>query len=185
MGFNRGQLLLMLLAARGYKSLEGEAIQGTTRLQKLLFLVEEEGKLKATDGPDFEFEPWKFGPVSKGLYDDLEKLENLGLLESEPVSAPSSPELDEYGLSYDDLMGDEGSQALETSEEKNYRLTTQGLEWVHNQVKDKKQVEEFERIRRIKEKYGALSLQDLLHYVYTKYPSMTTASEIRARVLRR
>jgi len=185
MKLNRGELLLMLLAAKGYRGEEGEAIQGTTRLQKLLFLLEHEGKLRATAGPDYGFEAWKFGPVSKELYDDLEKLENLELLESEPVSAPSSPEVDEYGLSFDDLMGDEESQALSNAEEKNYRLTGKGKEWVEKNIIAKGQTEVFDKVRRIKEKYGALSLQDLLHYVYTKFPNMTTASEIKARVLRR
>ena len=40
-------------------------------------------------------------------------------------------------------------------------------------------------VRRIKSKYGKYSLNDLLYYVYTKYPDMTTESEIRDKVLRR
>ena len=183
MTVSRGQLLMMLLASKGFRGEEAEPIQGTTRLQKLLFLLEREAGLRATQGSDFEFEAWKFGPVSKELYDDLEKLENLGLLQSVPISASSSPELDEYGLSFDDLMGEEEDQAREGSEEKQYRLTPKGLEWVRKHVSAIERVT-LDKIRRIKEKYGALSLQDLLHYVYTKYPDMTTASEIKARVFR-
>lgn len=178
----RGQMLMMLLAAPGVRGTEGEPIQGTTRLQKLLFLMEHEAKLKPTKGDDFDFTAWKFGPVSKELYDDLEKLENLGFLESEPVSEPSKTELDEYGLSFDDLMGEEESQSRDSFEEKKYRLSEKGLDWVRTHELD---TETFDRIRKIKEKYGALSLQDLLHYVYTKFPSMTTASEIKGRVMRR
>lgn len=185
MKFDRDQLLMLLLAAPGYRGVEGEPIQGTTRLQKLLFLLEREAELLPAEGPDFEFTPWKFGPVSKQLYDDLEKLENLGLLESDPISAPSSTELDEYGLSFDDLMGDEQSQARESAEEKSYRLTQLGLQWVNKHIKQKEQRDLLDKIRRIKAKYGALSLQDLLHYVYTRYPDMATASEIKARVLRK
>ena len=178
----RGQMLMMLLAAPGVRGKEGEAVQGTTRLQKLLFLMEHEAKLKPTRGSDFDFTAWKFGLVSKELYDDLEKLENLGLLESEPVSEPSKTELDEYGISFDDLMGEEESQSRDSFEEKKYRLSEQGLSWVRAHRLD---TESFNKIRKIKEKYGALSLQDLLHYVYTKFPRMTTASEIKGKVLRR
>ena len=180
--FSRGQMLMMLLAAPGVRGEEGEPVQGTTRLQKLLFLMEHEADLKPTKGKDFDFTAWKFGPVSKELYDDLEKLENLGLLESEPVSQPSKTELDENGLSFDDLMGEEEAQSRDSFEEKKYRLTAKGLQWVreHEMRKDT-----FNKIRRIKEKYGALSLQDLLHYVYTEFPKMTTASEIKGKVLRR
>jgi uncharacterized phage-associated protein len=178
----RGQMLMMLLAAPGVRGKDGEPIQGTTRLQKLLFLMEREAKLKPTRGDDFDFTAWKFGPVSKELYDDLEKLENLNLLESESVAEPSKTELDEYGLSFDDLMGEEESQSRDSFEEKRYRLSEKGLEWVRDH---ELHTEAFDKIRRIKEKYGALSLQDLLHYVYTKYPDMTTASEIKGKVLRR
>jgi uncharacterized phage-associated protein len=178
----RGHLLMMLLAAPGVRGKEGEPVQGTTRLQKLLFLMEHEAKVKPTKGSDFEFEAWRFGPVSKDLYDDLEKLENLDLLESETVSQASSIELDEYGLSFGDLMGEEESQSRDSFEEKKYRLTPKGLQWVRDHELD---TETFKKIRRIKEKYGALSLQDLLHYVYTKFPKYTTASEIKGKVLRR
>ena len=180
--FTRGQMLMMLLAAPGVRGKEGEPIQGTTRLQKLLFLMEHEAKLKPTKGDDFSFTAWKFGPVSKELYDDLEKLENLELLQSEPVSEPSKTELDEYGLSFDDLMGEEELQSRDSFEEKRYRLSEKGLKWVRDR---ELHTEAFDKIRKIKEKYGALSLQDLLHYVYTKFPDYTTASEIKGKVLRR
>jgi uncharacterized phage-associated protein len=180
--FSRGQVLMMLLAAPGSRGKEGEAVQGTTRLQKLLFLIEHEANIRPAKGKDFDFTAWKFGPVSKDLYDDLEKLENLGLLESEPVSQASTTELDEYGLSFDDLMGEEGSQSRDNFEEKRYRLTPKGSQWVRDHETSK---ETADKIRRIKEKYGALSLQDLLHYVYTRFPNMTTASEIKGKVLGR
>ena len=40
-------------------------------------------------------------------------------------------------------------------------------------------------IRKIKSKFGHYSLDDLLYYVYTKYPDMTTESEIKEQVLRK
>jgi len=182
---SRSQLLMLLLASEGFQGQKGEAIQGTTRLQKLLFLLEHEAKLVPGTGAGFEFTAWKFGPVSKELYDDLEKLENLGLLESEGVAMSSATELDEYGLSFDDLMGEEETQSKDNLEEKRYALTSAGLKWVQSHIDPKRDKDILEKIRRIKTKYGALSLQDLLHYVYTKYPDMTTASEIKDKVLRR
>jgi len=50
----RGQMLMMLLAAPGVRGKEGEPIQGTTRLQKLLFLMEHEAKIKPSKGDDFD-----------------------------------------------------------------------------------------------------------------------------------
>ena len=141
--------------------------------------------MNPTSGKGFEFTAWKFGPVSKELYDDLEKLENLGLLQSQPVAMSSDTERDEFELSFDDLMGDEESQSTDNLEEKQYSLTPQGLQWVQARVDPVRDKNALEKVRRIKTKYGALSLQDLLHYVYTKYPAMTSASEIKDKVLKR
>jgi len=82
-------------------------------------------------------------------------------------------------------MGEEESQSKGNLEEKRYSLTPDGLRWVQARIDPTRHGETIEKVRRIKTKYGALSLQDLLHYVYTKYPEMTTASEIKDKVLRR
>src|SRR5436309_923414 len=68
----REEIILALMA--------GDAVVGITRLQKLLFLIEHEGGLRPTND-DFDFEAYKFGPVSKKLYDDLCLLRELGLIE--------------------------------------------------------------------------------------------------------
>ena len=183
MSITRTMLLLQLLAEPGSKSGDG-AVQGITRLQKLLFIAEREAGAKVTQGRDFEFTAYKFGPVSKDLYDDLEKLENLGFIEAQSVAEPSAVELDEFGLSFEGLMGEETQEAGETFEEKRYRITNAGLQWLKERARDFGN-EAIAGIRRVKGKYGNLSLSDLLYYVYTRYPEMTSESEIRERVLGR
>jgi uncharacterized protein YwgA len=173
----RTDILLELLAASG-PSGANAPIVGTTRLQKLLFLVDNEENVKVTEGDDFDFTAYKFGPVSKEIYDDLTKLENLDLISSKPISEPSDVERDEFGLSFDGLVGDE--EATESLEEKQYRITENGRNWLSKRSLPK---EDVQRIRKVKGRYGTLSLRDLLHYVYSKYPKYTTASEIKDRVL--
>lgn len=181
MSLSRNDILLMLLGAGGAT----QAIQGTTRLQKLLFLVEHEAAIKPTEGRDFGFSAYKFGPVSKELYDDLEKLENLGLLEAKGVAEPSEPELGEYDLSYDDLMGDEEQESKDALEERRFKLTKRGVEWLNSKILPRVNRDVAEGIRRIRGKYGSFALSDLLYHVYTKYPEWTSASEIKNRVLGR
>ncbi len=183
MPISRTLLLLQLLAAQSSPGSKG-AIQGITRLQKLLFLVEREAGIKISDGQDFNFTPYKFGPVSKDLYDDLEKLENLGFIEAMTVAEPSAVELDEFGLSFEGLMGEETQEASETFEERSYSITARGLEWLKAKAQDFGEGA-LKEVRRVKGKYGSLSLSDLLYYVYTKYPEMTSESEIREKVLGR
>ena len=185
MNLSRTDILMMLLGSGGTGNPSREAIQGTTRLQKLLFLIEKEAGIKATDGKDFEFSAYKFGPVSKELYDDLEKLENLGLLEAKGVAEPSESELGEYDLSFDDLMGEEEKESKEAIEERRFKLTSKGMEWLNKRIIPRVDPDVSEKIRKVKSKYGSCALSDLLYHVYTKYPAWTSASEIKDRVLGR
>jgi uncharacterized protein YwgA len=183
MRLSRTDLLLHLLADVPSGASSG-AIQGITRLQKLLFLAEREAGVRVGEGTDFNFTPYKFGPVSKDLYDDLEKLENLGLLEAHSIAEPSAVELDEYGLSFEGLMGEEQQEASDAFEERRYQITENGLKWLQDRASAMGD-EALKGIRRVKGKYGTLSLSDLLYYVYTRYPEMTSESEIKERVLSR
>jgi uncharacterized protein YwgA len=188
---SRRNLLLLLV---GLDS-DPAGLGGITRLQKLLFLLEEEEGLKPTEG-GYEFEAYKAGPYSPELYDDLEFLENLGLLKGEVTSEASEPEAEEVDLSFDHLMGQESEKSAEGAdvdgpasadsyEERRFRLTDDGRKRIEQLLLSGDVAPVANKIRRIKSKYGKYSLNDLLYHVYTKYPEMTTESEIRDKVLRR
>ncbi len=183
MSLSRTMLLLQLLS-EPVTGTKPSAIQGITRLQKLLFLAEREAGIAVDEGEDFNFSAYKFGPVSKDLYDDIEKLENLGFIETEGVAEPTAVELDEYGLSFEGLMGDETEVAKASLEERRYSITQRGQDWLKKNAASISK-EALDGIRKVKGKYGKLSLSDLLYYVYSKYPAMTTESEIREKVLGR
>lgn len=189
----RRDLILLLLGAADKKA---GRLGGITRLQKLIYLLEKEGGLKP-DGEGFEFEPYKAGPYSARLYDDLEFLENLGLLKSEVTSVATDSEAAEIEeidqLEFDDLFeekrgnenGDTNGPMPDAYEERQFELTDDGLA----KFKALRDHEEFQpatdAVRRIKSRFGNYSLDDLLYYVYSKYPDMTTESEIKDRVLAR
>ena len=168
---------------------------GITRLQKLMFLLEREEGVDSIDG--FEFEPYKAGPYSPQLYDDLEFLENLDYIEGEVAAEASEPEAVEVDrLSFDHLMGEEveqtsdgidvdGPASADTFEERRFRLSESGRIRIEALLDSEDIAPLIEKIRRVKSKFGRYSLNDLLYYVYRKYPEMTTESEIRDRILRR
>lgn len=169
-----------------------KGIGGITRLQKLLFLLWKEAGIREV-GADFEFKPYKAGPYSRRLYDELELLENVGLVRSEVQGESTSAEVAELeALSFEDLMGNGGQtfadlevHSPETFEERRYSLTEKGLAAL-NKILTKESVTPFvDGIRRIKTKFGNYSLQDLLYHVYTKYDNegWTSESEIRDQVL--
>ena len=187
----RRNLLFLLLGVES----DPTGLGGITRLQKLMFLLGREEGVESLDG--FEFEAYKAGPYSPQLYDDLEFLENLGYIESEASTEASEPEAAEVDrLSFDHLMGAEvehsgdglevdGPASADSYEERRFRLSALGQERIEELLMSKQFTPVVNKIRRIKSKYGRYSLNDLLYYVYKKYPELTTESEIRDRILRR
>ena len=187
----RRDLVLFLVGTNPDGKMGGE-IGGITRLQKLLVPLEKEGHVTpTTDG--FEFTAYKAGPYSSKLYDDLEFLENLGLVESEVVAEATEPEKAEADcLTFEELMGD-GSETPQNPadsipgdyEERRFRLTPTGMKRIETLLSDVDYQPVVDGIRKIKSKYGRFSLMDLLRHVYTKYPEMTTESEIKEKVLKK
>jgi hypothetical protein len=183
-------------------------IVGVTRLQKLLFLTWTElPRVAPTRGirMDIAFRPEKFGPADFDLYPDLEFLTALGHIERRVAGSPDDSgqnsaltdrsdiaDATERELSYEYLMGDEtvaSSLALAESTEDEYQITPIGQELLRRLGEDADQAgrQLYSRVISIadavRKRYGSWPLQRLLRYVYTEYPEMTTASEIRERVM--
>ena len=194
---SKQQLLLLLLGLDG-PSVSAKGIGGITRLQKLLFLLWKEAGIQEVDS-GFEFKPDKAGPFSRKLYDELELLENLGLIQSEirgEATEEEAAELEE--LSFEHLMGDDAhpfqnvasrseASTADTFEERRFTLTSVGLKMVNDMLTKPKFKPFTDGIRKIKSKFANYSLQDLLYHVYTKYEAdgWTSESEIRDKVLRK
>lgn len=185
----RRQLVLLLIGC-DTSGQPNDSLGGITRLQKLLFLLEKEAGITPTvDG--FQFTAYKAGPYSSKLYDDLELLENLGLLESTVTAEATDPEKAEIDrLSFDDLMGDgaatpngDGYRTPDSFEERQFRLTPKGVLKVKEIIDSGEYSPVVTEIRKIKSTYAQYSLIDLLRHVYSKYPEMTEASEILDKVL--
>lgn len=185
----RRDLLLLLLGIKGNQATT-EGLGGTTRLQKLLFLLERESNVTPS-GEGFKFEAYKAGPYSSKLYDDLEFLENLDLIEKRATAEGTDEEAAEIDFTFEGLIepesesDDPSGPAPDAYEEYRYRLTSEGLRKAKQMLEDKSYAPVVDAVRHIKSRYGQYSLEDLLYYVYTKYPDMTTESEIKEKVLRR
>lgn len=172
-----------------------KGIGGITRLQKLLYILEKEENLTPTED-GFDFAAYNYGPYSARLYDDLEWLENFGLIKSEVTAAATEAEAAEVDLlDFDELMGDgaeltddglaDGMGGPDALEERRFIITKDGAEWIKSLINSGEYDPVVDGIRRVKRKYGKYSLSDLLHYVYKKFPEMTVESEIKGKVLRR
>src|SRR6056297_1705007 len=68
-----------------------DRIRGETKLQKLLFLIEQETEFfkQYEDDVAFNFAPYKMGPFSDEVYSEIEFLLQLSAIESEPMEKPA------------------------------------------------------------------------------------------------
>ena len=205
--------VLYLLGAPDSEGTEPSLIEGTTRLQKLLFLVQD--RHKGSLDPkvwdlNFAYVPEKFGPADLELYQDLDFLEALGHLTTgravhvgegellswavqEDTGTLSFPEeREEEELSFEYLMSGSMDEALQerSTVEKSYSITVKGREFLSRLESRAGGIQESglsklrDACRSIKLEYGSYPLKRLLEFVYRNYPDMITESTIRERVLR-
>jgi len=184
----RNILLLMLGIGKDQTDIDN-GINGITRLQKFLFLLENEDYIEKVD-EGYQFEAYKAGPYSPTLYDDLEFLENLGLIKAETSGVATEEEEADMDFTFEELMDDEELtddeiKTPDVYDEKRFRITEDGAVKVKAILGKEEFAPVVDGIRKIKSKFGHYSLDDLLYYVYTKYPDMTTESEIKDHVLRK
>jgi len=125
-----------------------EGIEGSTKFQKLVFLAQEE-----TDMPEAydDYRPDRFGPFSYKLQSDLFAFMEEGYIERHTEPVPG-------GFRYV------------------YSLTPAGMRVAQNLIEDYRSY--FESAKEIKSEFNNRSGQEVLRYVYAKYESYTTASDL-------
>lgn len=138
-----------------------EAVEGVTKLQKLLFLIEQETEFFQAYEDDiaFNFAPYKMGPFSEHVYEELEFLLSLDAIESEPL-AGADPDPTESDLA-----------------EQRFVITPKG-EKIAAELESQLEPEYRHELSDIVITYNSLPLQELLKYVYTEYPKYAAESEI-------
>jgi len=128
---------------------DGEPIEGRTRLQKLVFLMQkrlEEAGEDPLQSDDYEFVPYDYGPFSKELYDDLDETIARGMVEGR-----------EEDLGKDKVKYD-------------YEIQDYGEKWVRDQLSKEEARRILELAEEIKDEYGDVYLSDLIDEVYSRYP---------------
>lgn len=175
---NSLDLILVLLYAPGADGQPGEPINGITRLQKLVFL------LNQGEGPEtvvaaaqaFEYQAFKMGPFTKQLYQDLDVLTSLGLVRTSKLEYLITDDRDPDEIS--DVATRDGKRVVESTR---YALTPKGLEvgsdlFAGLKKRDREGLEKFKKF------FNSIPLRQLLIFVYQRYPDFTTESEIREQL---
>lgn len=138
-----------------------DEIEGVTKLQKLLFLIEQETEFftEYESRVAFEFAPYKMGPFSEHVYEEVEFLLSLNAIQAEELPGANN--------------GSTGSELTE----KRFTLTGKGEKIAHEVVRQlaPRYRDELEQLVG---RYNALSTTELIEYVYDEYPEYAAESEI-------
>lgn len=129
---------------------EGEPIEGRTRLQKMVFVIQqkliESGELR--EDQLYEFFPYNYGPFSKELAEDIDRMIDDGLLDEDDV------EYDEEG----------NVKYL-------YTVENTGRELLQSEIGDETANQAVEMARRVKHRFNdQLTLPEVIDEVYEEYP---------------
>ena len=126
---------------------EEEAVEGRTRLQKLLFLTQKE--LEDQGDPiewGYPFRPYDYGPFAKELYSDLDQLRRRGFVEEREQY------FDDNVIQYD------------------YILTKNGREYINEELGKESSTKLIETAKDVKKEFNDIPLRRLIDYVYSEYP---------------
>lgn len=174
-------LVLLLLGAPTTDPAQTNRINGITRLEKLAFLLEEESDFEEkADLPteQLHFKPYHYGPYTREIYDAVSFLVSIDLVKERRVRADSGLDVgEEYeGLDWADLGT--GGAGDEPYVERRLELTEIGQK-AATILSQRVGPEAVDVISRLKDRFGRMSLTQLLRYVYDARPDMATASRIR------
>ena len=178
---NKKDIVLLLLYSQGATGEVNEPVDGVTRLQKLLFLLDKEYDIRKLVLKYFDFEAFQYGPFTEEIYSIIDALINYGLVTKEKQCKVSPEELAEREFtsdySYEGEEIDETQQVSEPSVE-SFRLTKKGLE-IAQKLADSLSEEDRKKFIDIKKRFNQLSLVQLINYVYKNYPESAKYSKYR------
>lgn len=172
--------IVLLLGAKVPGTKSGE-IQGITRLEKLVFLLERETSSKTWLGQDAGFEPYNFGPFSQKVYQAVDMLAAAQLIEDS--SSPSQDLTDTWeqreGIGLDVGSANQTNDPYRT---RDFKLTERGWRYFDALTKELPSGT-INELQQFKRQFGYLPLRQLIRYVYTRYDDFTTKSKIRNHIL--
>jgi hypothetical protein len=173
---DREDVLLLIFEAyerRFHKA----AFNGVTRLEKLIFLLGAEAGLKDI-AELFTFRAYKFGPYSKGVYEAADFLQSMDLVNVEIKPYYSYFLAEEERELLRDIDNETDDDPTPAGQERLFSLTQNGRslatklrnEWTKDHPEHLHQIDE------VVHRYGALPLNQIIRYVYRRYPEMAERS---------
>lgn len=121
------------------------SIEGRTRFQKLVFIVQQ--RLEDSSINRYDFIKYDYGPFAKEILDDLERLERAGLVE-----------IDEQ-------------RTFGGNKRYDHSLTSEGIETVEQAIEQDEQISYIYDVSySVVNDFNDMSIRQLLEDIYDKYP---------------
>lgn len=168
-------VIVLLLGAPSKAPALRNRIEGITRLEKLIFLLEQETPIGGQFTEDPEFESHNFGPFSAKVYQAVDVLVAAGLLRDSAELSPST----EDSWEAKELVG---TVSVDPYATRNFDLTELGCKYYEALIRVLPEGTE-STLSDFKARFGALPLRQLIRYVYKKYPDYTEKSVIGDEIL--
>ncbi|WP_449407577.1 hypothetical protein [Microbacterium maritypicum] len=168
-------IVLLLGSDPGRSERRGE-IRGVTRLEKLVFLLEQETDAANAMTETAEYRAHHYGPFSQKVYQALEVLRAAGLIQDSAQASATNEDQSEYAR----VAGNDAAPAPYST--RDFRLTEDGRNYYRALVAELPLgvVESAEHLRK---QFAGWPLRRLIRYVYERYDEFTTNSRIRGDIL--
>ena len=171
-------LMVLLFYAKGTSEKQNEEIRGITRMEKLMYLLLKEGGFEDVLSKEITFNAYDFGPYSSEIYDILESLKEMGIVNvmEEQISNIQYIIDIYYAKAQGQIEETTGKMEIYSlSEDRGYKIA--------KHLQDLVQPEDIKRVEDVKAKYNTMKLNDLLKYVYKTYPDSAKKSKIIEEIL--
>jgi hypothetical protein len=169
--------IVLLLGAPSRSNRVKGKIEGITRLEKLIFLLERETKSREWLTEDAKFDAYNFGPFSAKVYQAVDLLSAASLVVDSGAIAENSEDTWEMNNVIGEIPG--GADQYST---RDFALTERGWRY-YNALTSRLPPGAVEEITDLKDKFATLPLRQLIRYVYQRYDSFTKNSIIRDDIL--
>jgi uncharacterized protein YwgA len=184
-GIEHADLVLLVLGAPTRDPDQDGKCRGITRLEKLTYLLEAESGLwnVARETPEhFNFKAYHYGPYTRELYDAVDLLVGIGLVNERRSHVGTSLDLAEELESLEPRdLGVVGVSGDERYVEREFELSDKGR-YISDVLAKRVGDDAVAEISKIKDHYGRMPLRQLLRDVYAQHPDMTVRSKIKDKL---
>lgn len=170
-------LIVLLLGVPTKNLALADRLEGITRLEKLVFLIENETSLAKLLADDSNFTAYNFGPFSAEIYRCIDHLVAFELISD--TGKITSNTIDSW--EYTNAVGDEWFDPYAT---RDFSLTERGKQYYQALASELDELGPYIReLSEFKDRFAPLPLRQLIRYVYMNYPTMTSRSMIRDEII--